>query len=299
MRDQHVLCTGGSGALGSKVTTALVRRGARVTVPVYQTAEGDRLRTDLGPLANLVVFAQADLRDEAAVAALVDGMPKLGALVHLVGGFAMGATAEFPLEKFRERDKGPYGGAVNGDGDLVVTGKSDDEPTIRIDAQSLDIDYLDVVGDSFEGGKYGMALDQDGNLWAASHHDDQGVHVYDFGDEEWTTIDGTGGTELKGIQVDRNGSARAAGVDPSRLVRLDVASRSVIDDHIDLPGCSSPIGVSIDVDGFVWVVDHGANKAFKVDPNDYSTEQVGGLAGPYSYSDMTGSGLGLVVNPPG
>jgi NAD(P)-dependent dehydrogenase (short-subunit alcohol dehydrogenase family) len=101
MRDQHVLCTGGSGALGSRVTTALVRRGARVTVPVFQRSEGDRLRTDLGPLASHVVLVEADLRDEAAVAALVDGMPKLGALVHLVGGFAMGPTAGFTLEQFR------------------------------------------------------------------------------------------------------------------------------------------------------------------------------------------------------
>ncbi len=196
-------------------------------------------------------------------------------------------------------DKGPYGGAVNADGDLVVTGKSDDEPAIRIDAESLEVDDLDVVGDSFEGGKYGMALDQQGNLWAASHHDDQGVHVYEFDDEQWTTIDGTGGTQLKGIAVDRDGSAWAAGVEPCRLVRLDVASRSVVDDNIALPGCSSPIGVSIDVDGFVWVVDHGANKAFKVNPSDYTTQQVEGLLGPYSYSDMTGAGLGLVVNPPG
>lgn len=103
MRDQHVLCTGGSGALGSKVTTALVRRGARVTVPVYRHTEGDRLRSDLGPLASHVVLVEADLRDETAVAALIDGMPKLGALVHLVGGFAMGPTAEFTLEQFREQ----------------------------------------------------------------------------------------------------------------------------------------------------------------------------------------------------
>lgn len=73
----------------------------------------------------------------------------------------------------------------------------------------------------------------------------------------------------------------------------------MVDDHIDLPGCSSPIGVSIDKDGFVWVVDQGANKAYKVNPADYSTQEVTGLLGPYTYSDMTGSGLGLVIDPPG
>jgi NAD(P)-dependent dehydrogenase (short-subunit alcohol dehydrogenase family) len=89
MRDRHVLCTGGTGGLGSKVTTALVRRGARVTVPVYARKEADRLL--------------ADLRDEAKVAELVAGMPRLDALVHLVGGFAMGPTATFSLTQYREQ----------------------------------------------------------------------------------------------------------------------------------------------------------------------------------------------------
>lgn len=102
MRDRHVLCTGGTGALGSKVTLALVRRGARVTVTVHAPGERERLIADLGALASHVVFADADLRDEAQVAALVDGMPRLDALVQIVGGFAMGATHEFELDAYRQ-----------------------------------------------------------------------------------------------------------------------------------------------------------------------------------------------------
>jgi NAD(P)-dependent dehydrogenase (short-subunit alcohol dehydrogenase family) len=101
MRDRHVLCTGGTGALGAKVTMALVRRGARVTVAVHAAGERDRLIADLGGLASHVVFADADLREESQVAALVDGMPRLDALVQLVGGFAMGATEAFELEQYR------------------------------------------------------------------------------------------------------------------------------------------------------------------------------------------------------
>ncbi len=103
MRDRHVLCTGGTGGLGSKVTTALVRRGARVTVPVYARKEADRLLADLGPLSTHVMLVEADLRDEAKVAELVAGMPRLDALVHLVGGFAMGPTATFSLTQYREQ----------------------------------------------------------------------------------------------------------------------------------------------------------------------------------------------------
>lgn len=101
MRDRHVLCTGGTGALGSRVTIALVRRGARVTVTVHSAAERERLVADLGALASHVVFADADLRDEAQVAALADGMPRLDALVQIVGGFGMGPTDEFSLDQYR------------------------------------------------------------------------------------------------------------------------------------------------------------------------------------------------------
>ena len=50
---------------------------------------------------------------------------------------------------------------------------------------------------------------------------------------------------------------------------------------------------------FVWIVDMGSSKAYKVDPDTYQTViTVSGLVGPYTYSDMTGSGLNLQVNPP-
>jgi hypothetical protein len=40
--------------------------------------------------------------------------------------------------------------------------------------------------------------------------------------------------------------------------------------------------------------------AFKVNPDTYQVElTVGGLVNPYTYSDMTGAGLNLQVNPPG
>lgn len=103
MRDRHVLCTGGTGALGSKVTMALIRRGARVTVPVYSRAEADRLQSDLGPLQSHLTLVEADLRDEDQVAHLVERMARLDALAHLVGGFAMGPTTEFTLEQYREQ----------------------------------------------------------------------------------------------------------------------------------------------------------------------------------------------------
>lgn len=81
-------------------------------------------------------------------------------------------------------------------------------------------------------------------------------------------------------------------------VSLDVtvydvpAGDMLVDDAIPLPGCGTPVGTSIDRDGYVWVVDQGTNTHDVV-------LSVEGLVQLYTNSDMTGSGLDLVVDPPG
>jgi NAD(P)-dependent dehydrogenase (short-subunit alcohol dehydrogenase family) len=101
MQDRHVLVTGGSGGLGCHVSHAFVTAGAHVTVPIFDAAEQPRLCSHLGDALASAHQVEADLRDEASVAALIDGMPKVDAVVHLVGGFAMGPTTEFSLDDVR------------------------------------------------------------------------------------------------------------------------------------------------------------------------------------------------------
>src|SRR5690606_24551098 len=108
---------------------------------------------------------------------------------------------------------------------------------------------------------------------------------------------------MRGVMVDQEDRAWFA-VDQSGafgcgLGLVDAKARTLIAPAIQLPGCSTPVGVSIDVEGYVWVVDQTANMAFKGDPDSYQTVlTVPGLNQPYTYSDMTGAGLNLVVNPP-
>ncbi len=191
---------------------------------------------------------------------------------------------------------GPYGGAVNADGDLVVTGLNTD-PSKHIDADTLVVTDLGNPGSAC---KYGMALDQNGDLWVG-HCFGEGVSHYSFQTGMWTTIPAAGGQRVNGVQADRDGNVWGAGSDPCRLVQIDVQTKQYVNTNIPLPiGCSSPWGVSVDVEGFVWIVDMGSSAAYKVNPETYQTEvTVNGLVGPYTYSDMTGSGLNLVVNPPG
>ena len=98
------LVTGGSGGLGTAVTRRFLDGGWRVVVPWLVEAELGRLGAEPG-----LELVRADLFDPAAVAsvaALAAGDPgrPLGAVVHLVGGFAMGArVAEAPVEDFEEQ----------------------------------------------------------------------------------------------------------------------------------------------------------------------------------------------------
>lgn len=101
MQDRHVLLTGGSGGLGTAVTAAFLARGARLTVPVVDDRQAELLRAALGDAADRIAQPRADLRSEADVQRVIDGMERVDVVVHLVGGFAMGDTDQQSLEGFR------------------------------------------------------------------------------------------------------------------------------------------------------------------------------------------------------
>src|SRR5437764_15082113 len=86
-RERHVIVTGGTGALGTAVVSALVAAGATCHVPYIAKAEAERF--PLRDHAQVKLVADVDLTQEAAVAKLYDGVPSLWAAIHLVGGFAM------------------------------------------------------------------------------------------------------------------------------------------------------------------------------------------------------------------
>jgi hypothetical protein len=196
-------------------------------------------------------------------------------------------------------DFGPYGGAVNKDGDFWVnvwqTG-----PLIHIDGDTLEVAKIPIdIPPLGHRWAYGMALDQYGNPWVATAG---AAAKYDVASATWQFAT-TSNDSMRGVMVDKADRAWFA-VDGSvgagcGVGIVDVGSMEVVASAVPLPGCVTPVGVSIDIDGFVWVVDQGANSAFKIDPDSRQVElTVTGLTQPYTYSDMTGAGLDLVVNPP-
>lgn len=87
-----VVVTGGTGALGSAVVTALVDAGARCRVPYVIEAEEKNfpLRGD----KRVELVRVNDLAEEQEVDALYEGVRDLWASIHIAGGFAMAKVAD-------------------------------------------------------------------------------------------------------------------------------------------------------------------------------------------------------------
>lgn len=200
-------------------------------------------------------------------------------------------SVSVPLWNTAGTDYGPYGGAVDGDGNLWAIGLF--ENLIRIDAQTLEVKRWSMP----EGADpYGIAIDASGRIWTAGW---LGLITrFDPTTESFQTLPTTGNRRMRGLQVDREGTVWIAANDPCGAISVDADAFTIINENIALPGCVGPVGVSIDVDGSVWLPDREGNMAFKLDPSTLQATTVTGLVGPYTYSDMTGAGLGLVVNPP-
>jgi NAD(P)-dependent dehydrogenase (short-subunit alcohol dehydrogenase family) len=100
-RDRHIVVTGGAGALGTAVVTALVEAGAICHVPCFDEAEAKRFR--LREHRQVVLTVTGNLADEAAIAGLYQGIAPLWASIHIAGGFAAGALAKTEVAAIRQQ----------------------------------------------------------------------------------------------------------------------------------------------------------------------------------------------------
>jgi NAD(P)-dependent dehydrogenase (short-subunit alcohol dehydrogenase family) len=101
MNGKTILIAGATGGLGVAVTKSVLARGATVIATYIVDAELEPARRAVG--AGAVRFEKVDVGDEPAVQRLIAGLPRLDALIQLVGGFAMSPTAETPLAEFRKQ----------------------------------------------------------------------------------------------------------------------------------------------------------------------------------------------------
>ena len=168
---------------------------------------------------------------------------------------------------------------------------------MRIDEDGVNYEVIQVPNPAGQW-TYGMALDEFGRAWVATR---DGVLMYDPGSGQWSSTFTLGALGTRGVGADRDGRIWVALNDgfSGGIGVVDYNMQQVVAPSINIPGSIQPVGISVDAEGFVWVVDQNANTAFKVDGDTYQlVGQVGGLNSPYTYSDMTGSGLGIVTMPP-
>jgi streptogramin lyase len=188
---------------------------------------------------------------------------------------------------------GTYGGATDKQRDFWGLGTLG--TLVRVEAQTLAVTRFDNP----QAGRvvYGIALDQHGDPWLGGW--DGSLWRFHVSTQTWEDRGQIGGpTRMRGLAIDQDGHAWIAGNQPCGLIRYDTVNGQTVAAQIELPGCVEPVGVSIDSGGFVWVVDRGASVAYKVDPDTHAVvATVGGLVDPYTYSDMTGAGLDVVINP--
>jgi NAD(P)-dependent dehydrogenase (short-subunit alcohol dehydrogenase family) len=99
LRDEHIVVTGGSGALGVAVLEALLARGAHCHVPCVEreVPPGFALATH----ERVQAVAGIDLTSEASTRSYFESLPPLWASIHLAGGFAMSPIAETTLAEFQ------------------------------------------------------------------------------------------------------------------------------------------------------------------------------------------------------
>jgi hypothetical protein len=187
---------------------------------------------------------------------------------------------------------GVYGGASDKEGDFWGNNNGD---IWHVDRQTFEWTVA-------EGGGYGFAIDKDGNPWG----DWGGGRVAQTDAASELLVDiwgGAAGGYDRGIAIDEEEHLWMVTNDPCGVARFDIPTLTWLDPHITWSSCVEPVGVSIDFEGHVWVVDREAERAVKLKPNPPGqgadvVAEVTGLVWPYTYSDMTGAALNLVINPP-
>jgi NAD(P)-dependent dehydrogenase (short-subunit alcohol dehydrogenase family) len=100
-RDRHIVVTGGAGALGTAVVSALIEAGAICHVPCFDEAEAKRFR--LRDHKQVIVVIAGDLADETIVNRVYQGIAPLWASIHIAGGFAGAPLRETAVPVIRQQ----------------------------------------------------------------------------------------------------------------------------------------------------------------------------------------------------
>ena len=181
----------------------------------------------------------------------------------------------------------PYGGALDPEFRPWMAGLRGEFIRINTDQNPITVDRFTPPGNTQS---YGFTVDPDGNPWFAGCGGP--VSTYNTETMAYTSIAGTNACH-RGIAADEK-YVWAASNGPCGLVQIDRATNTLVQFHNTAP-CSTAIGVSIDAEKFVWLVDQ-EGWAWKIDPENVpAMKQVMVPGSHYVYSDMTGGQLNSIL----
>ena len=211
------------------------------------------------------------------------------AWVYLLDG-ETGAILDQVLVPGANGGLGIYGGAVDQNNDFWgVTYSAGPLVHVAYDNMAFETIPLPI------GSAYGFTVDAKGRAWVGGW--DGNLQRYDPTTKTWTkaVIPPQYQVLSRGMN-DADGDLWIAALfEPQGILRVNTDTATFVE-HIGadkLVGVSTPTGASVDVQGKVWLVDQSKDGggAFVYNPATKQVDWVGGLNGPYTYSDMTGYAL--------
>lgn len=180
---------------------------------------------------------------------------------------------------------GGYGGLIDANG-ILWSASISQSRLLRYDP-ATDTGFCVPVSSS-----YGLGIDTNGFVWNSMWFNNSIVKVSPAGVIEPLFPVPTGGASLdRGVAVtavDNNVWVASSG--GSDVTRLDNFGNLLATITVG----TTPTGVAVDAAGKVWVTNLGSDNVMRIDPADNTvdlTVDLGAGAGPYNYSDMTGSTL--------
>lgn len=188
---------------------------------------------------------------------------------------------------------GGYGGLVDGNGVLWGSSRAP-LGLLRYETKNTITTADDTWQCLSAPGAYGLGIDGFGNVWHAQWETST-IRKYDpagnlLGEFNAGFGGGNTGGARGAVAVDLDDNVWIANSLTDTVTRLDNNGNFIATVSVG----SHPTGVAVDKNNFIWVTNLSGDSVSQIDPitnTVVQTVSLGAGAGPYNYSDMTGSTL--------